>query len=145
MMALHHLSYMVPSRVVVKNNAWTPTVPDSKNAFFKIVKNEDLIAAEMKRRSIVCKEKEIKDHPMVFESKIANEVKYFVGVGNFIYECTSFIDAVDAAFKIFVTFKIPFPPECAMIWLFLNEIFYKINLQQKPSAKLIFTLNSFQL
>lgn len=95
----------------------------------------------MNRRSIICKQKGIEEHPVVFESK--NEVKYFVGVGNTIYECTSFIDAVDAAFKIFVTFKIPFPPECEKVWLFLNEIFYKIQLQQKPNATIMSNLSSY--
>lgn len=145
MNALHHLNYIMPSRVVVKNKAWTPTVADSKNAFFNMVKNEHSIIAKMNSRKIACNEKKIQEHPMIFEFEVSKNVEYRVGLGDATYECESFIDAVEAAFKCFVTFKIPFPPECANLWHFLNQIFYKIDLHQKPSAKMISILNSYKL
>lgn len=140
LMAMHHLSCMIPSKVVVKKKTWTPTILDSKDAFMKIAKSKEQISLEMNRRNAVCKGKGVRNHPIIFESG----TEYFVGVEETIYECSSFIHAVDVAFKIFATLKIPFPPECVNVWMFLNEAFYRTNLKQKASAKLLSNLNYFK-
>ncbi len=145
MMALHNLSYLMPTRVVVNNKSIYPAVAESKRAFFQIVGKEQSMVSSMNTRNAVCREKGIKEHPVIFEYENRNEMQYSVCVSDTIYDCSSFIDAVDVAFKVYVIFEIPFPPECEKIWLFLNEIFYKCDLPQKPSAKLISILNNYQL
>lgn len=142
-MALHNVSYLIPTRVSTKKKTWLPTIVDSKDAFLKLVANGlKGIEKQLKIRKVRCEEKGMEEHLLILESTM-NE--YFMGVGATIYECPSFIDALDAAFKFFVVFKINFPPDCSKIWHFLNQIFYKIDLPQKPSANIISALNSFKL
>lgn len=146
-MALHHLSYTVPTKVSIekKNVSWTPTIPDSKDSFLMVVKNSAEMDKFLKSQYKLCELKNIKQHPIIFELKNSKEIKYIIAVGNTTYESASLIDAVDEAFKIFVMLKIPFPPQCDRVWLFLNELFYKIALEQRANAKMISMLNSYKM
>lgn len=144
-MAFHYLSYLVPTKVTVKQKTWTPSIPDSQQAFLKIVTNSNAIVGEMKKQKAICDMRGIPDHPIVFVLEKSESNKYFVGLCETVYEIESVIDAVDAAFKFFVMFEIPFPPQAVKFWLFLNQIFYKIDLPQKPNYKMVSVLNSFHL
>lgn len=141
MMAMHHLSFLTPVKVT-NNVTWTPSIVQSKESFFKTIKNEQQITAEMGIRRSQREKKEILPHPMIFE--ILNKGKYVVAIGETFYDCTSFIDAVDAAFKIYVILNIPFSPECSKVWRFLNEIFYKLDLELTPDPKLMSMVSSFK-
>lgn len=152
-MALHHVSCLIPAKVTTKKKTWTPSIVCSEEAFLKIVSNRTEVATEMKIRNDFCTERSIPYHPVLFECPKKSEDlddtegsdanNYLIGICDTIYECDSLIDAVDSAFKMFAILKIPFPPECKKIWLFLNEIFYKIQLQQQPTYNLVSSLNSF--
>lgn len=142
-MAFHNLSYLQPSNTTTKKKRWTPTIQDSKDSFLITTTRSELFSKELKKRKVVLELKGIPDHPIILESSTAKE--YFVGVGDTIYKCDSVVDAVDVAFKFFVVFKIPFPPECEMVWLFLNQFFYKIELKQQPNTKLISMYNSYNV
>lgn len=155
-MSLHHVSSLIPKQVTTTKKTWTPSIVCSEEAFLVIVENEAEMIAELKKRNNFCATRGILHHPLMFECKKAKsskggdggdgseERKYFIGLGDTIYACESLIEALDASFKLFVMFKIPFPPECKRIWIFLNEIFYKINLQEKPNYKIISSLNSYK-
>lgn len=141
-MSLHHVSYLVPSKTTAKNKTtWTPTILESQEAFFKSVKNQELLLNEMKKRKKVCDFKGIQDHPMIFEVSSGKDTKYCVALCETIYECKDLIQAVEASFKIFAMLKIPFPPECEKVWFFVNEIFFKVKFEKKPNFKLLSNLN----
>lgn len=144
-MALHNLSFTVPTRVKCNNQLWTPTISESQDAFLLKVKHSNTIVKEMKKVKIICETRGIAKHPVIFEVDHSEKTEYFVAVYETIYQCPSLIAAVDTAFKLFVMWKIPFPPQCVKVWLFLNQIFYKINLPQQPNFKMVSISSSYQL
>lgn len=146
LMAFHHLHYIVPVKCTVKKKSWTPAIPQSQEAFLKKVKNSNSIASELKTyKATFYDEKGIPEHPIVFEVKNSRTTNYVVSVCQTNYDCPSLIEAVDATFKFYVMFNIPFPPQCVTFWLFINQIFYKINLPQKPDFKMVSMYDSFNL
>lgn len=145
LMAFHNLSYLLPSKVSTKKKTWTPSIPDSTDAFVQIVKNSNSMVARMKAQKSISDEYGIAYHPTILEVQNSKTNDYFVGICETIYDSTSFIAAVDGAFKLFVMLNIPFPPQCSKFWLFLNQIFYKLDLPQKPNYKMVSVLNSFTL
>ncbi|XP_037033372.1 uncharacterized protein LOC119072298 [Bradysia coprophila] len=148
-MALHQLSYTVPAHTTSEKNkhkiTWAPTIPESKDAFLVVVNDSEELDKRLKLQYRLCELKNFKIHPVIFVMGKANNTRYVIALGSIRYECESLIDAVDDAFKIYVMMKIPFPPQCARVWLFLNELFYKIDLEQKPSAKIMSMLDSYQI
>lgn len=144
-MAFHSLHFNVPTKVATKKKTWTPTILDSQDAFLQEVQNSNSIVAKMKGQKALSDIRGIPDHPIIFEVANSETIDYFVCVCNTTYDCASLIEAVDVTFKFYVLFNLPFPPQCINFWLFLNQIFYKINLPQEAKAKMISVLNSFQL
>lgn len=144
-MAFHNLHYVVPTKCTFQKKTWTPTIPESQEAFIKMVNNSNAIAIEMKKHKALYEGKGIQDHPIVFEVKNSGSRGYCVVVCQTIYDCSSLIEAVDAAFKFYVMCNIPFPPQCVKFWMFLNQFFYKIDLPQKANFKMASIYNSFQL
>ncbi len=142
-MGLFHLSCMVPLRTKTKKKTWTPTIIESKDGFCVTVKRSAAIDTEVKKRILTCEIKGMKDHPMIFH--VADNQEYIVRYGSFSYKSKNgFIDAVDTAFKMCAMFEIPFPDDSSKIWHFFNELFYKINLEEKANAAFTSQLSSFE-
>lgn len=145
-MSLHSVTFLVPKRVSTKKKTWTPAIACSENAFLWVVKKKEDIAGVMQCRKTACDLMDIDYHPMMFECNTKDGgPKYFIGICDVTYECNSFLQAVDASFKIFIMFKIPFPPECKRVWIFLNEIFYKIKLQSEANEIIVSNSDSYEL
>lgn len=143
-MAFHHLHFLVPTKVTCKKKNWTPCIPESEDGFLKVVKSSNSIAKEMEDHKIFSDLKGIGDHPIIFVVRNMGNADYFVAICRVIYKCESLIHAVNAAFQIYVMLNIPFPPQCEKVWSFINQIFYKIELQPEPNFKMVSVLNSFQ-
>lgn len=52
--------------------------------------------------------------------------RIFVILGNVMYEESCIVDAIDLAFKIFVTLGIPYPVYTIQLWTLIEKAVYKI-------------------
>ncbi len=144
-MAFHHLHYLVPAKTKSSKCTWTPSIPESQQAFLVEVKSFNSIASEMASQKSFCDLKGFPDHPKIFVIGNTAKAEYCVAMYESIYKCESLMGAVNAAFQIFVMLNIRFPPQCVKVWTFLNQIFFKIDLLEKPTFKMVSLMNSFQL
>lgn len=142
-MAFHHLHYLVPTKTKSSKCTWTPSIPESQEAFLLVVKSFNAIASQMASQKLFCDLKGFADHPKIFVVKNTGKAEYCVAVQESIYKCESLLIAVNAAFQVYVLFNIRFPPQCEKVWSFLNQIFFKIDLQEKPTFKMVSIMNSF--
>lgn len=141
---MHYL--FPPAKTSTENCTWTPSIPDSKNSFFKLVTKSSM-KREIDKRNIVRSLKKIDHHPMIFGIGASLEEidEFAVVISDVIYfEFTTFIDALDVAFKVFNIFNLKFPPESVNFWIFLNEMFYKTDIKTKSCPKLKSLLTNFE-
>lgn len=145
-MALHNLSYTVPAVTSKTSVKWTPCIPESKDSMLIEVNNSTEISKRLKFLYGLCERKNFRKHPVIFIIKKSKEPSsYVIAFEDIRYTCDSLISAVDDAFKIYVMMKVPFPPQCVRVWVFINELFYKVALEEKPNAKIISMLDSFKI
>lgn len=55
---------------------------------------------------------------------------FFVVMGENKVAVNGFVDALDVCLKIFILYKIEYPPESKAVWILLNKIFF--NLEAGP-------------
>lgn len=94
----------------------------------KLVEDKALIEGHVSLAKKDRQKKQLDLYPMIFGIGEDNEsVKEFILRYNEIcYSFYNFVEALDAAFKFYIFFKIPFPPEHKRLWALINGIFYKI-------------------
>ncbi len=131
----------IPSPVTWQNKRWKPSIDTSIECFFNITTNKESMEELLKKHLRSCDKKEIQYFPLIFgigddEKKLS---EYVVAIGEVFYTFQSFIEAMDAAFKCFIFYKIPFPPQVLRFWSLMNEIFYKIKI---PQLELTSTLSA---
>lgn len=114
-----------------------PSIVDSGNTLLKLVKDEDIESVITNRRTTFVSNN-IKSHPYIIglgESKF--KIKHFyVVLGETKVKVSDFITALDFCFKLFIIFKIPYPPESRAVWIILNKVFFDINVTSIMTARL---------
>ncbi len=93
---------------------------------------------QLKKFLLSCESKEIPYFPIIFGigEDERNMSKFVVALHDVYYSFDNFIDAMDAAFKCFVFYRINYPPQVKRFWTLINALFYKIvndQLQIKSS------------
>lgn len=54
------------------------------------------------------------------------------------YKVNSFLKAIDVCFKLFFVLNQRFPPECELLWLFIQQFIFEIKLKtDATNAKLL--------
>lgn len=120
---------MEPTTVVLKNKKrFRATIPSSKNRLLRLVLDIDMIEGHL---SLAKKDRETKQldlYPMIFGIGEGYESvsEFILRYNDINYTFYKFVEALDATFKFYIFFKIPFPPEHKRFWALINGIFYKI-------------------
>lgn len=102
--------------------------------------------AILKKNLTSCDVKELQHYPIIFGvgDDNRNLHEYVVAIRDVFYTFPNFIEAMDAAFKCFVVYNIPFPPQVVKYWMIINGIFYKIDhVQLKLTPSVSALLKSF--
>lgn len=132
------LHYLLSPGSKGQSKRWLPTMKASASTVYKYVKYSCKIELELEKRATFCKEKNFKEHPLVFgvaESEDSVE-EFVVAVGNLRYKFTDYLRALDTTFKIYNFFGIKFPPESRKVWLIINALFYDIETEEVIDGKL---------
>lgn len=137
--ALHGAA--IPSSVMLGKKRWKPSIESSQDCFFKYTLNRETMEKDLKLNLANCDKKYIQHHPLIFGigDDNTNITEYVVAVSDVFYKFPTFIEAMDAAFKCYIFFKIGFPPQTIRFWALINAIFYKV---QNVDLKLTPTLSS---
>lgn len=119
-------------------NKWLPSMKSSQRTIYKFIQYSCKIPIEMDKRNTFCKEKNMKEHPLIFgvgdNKDSVNE--FIVAFKNLRYTFNDYLRALDAVFKMYNFFGIDFPPESQKVWVIINELFYKLKTKEKASGKL---------
>lgn len=105
-----------------------PSISDSKNTLLKFIKDED-VDLVIQNRNSQCSLYKIKQHPFIvgYGSSKYIILNFYVVIGDTKIKADDFVSALDLCLKMFILFKIPYPPESKAVWLLLNKIFFNIN------------------
>lgn len=143
-MGLFHVPVNIPTAFNFGPKRWRPTIKHSKLSVFKFVYSKTSIAKAIKLRNTERSLRNIDDHPIIYGigESIDEIFEFFVVMGDIIYEFKSFIEALDASFKIYKVLKRKYAKESSKFWNFIDLAFYKIQKNQNPS--LVAVMNSLQ-
>lgn len=139
----------IPTAVTWQNKRWKPSIQTSQDCFFINVTDDEQMQKELKKKLKSCDSKELEYYPIIFgvgegERNIST---YVVALHDVFYSFETFIEAMDAAFKCYIFYRIKFPPQVVKFWTFINHLFYKINHPQlvvsAPLASITNSLNRF--
>lgn len=84
-------------------------------------------------------------HPIIFCIQKGNGLQQFVvAFHQSLYNCRRLSDAVDVSFKIYSVLHIDYPKESRQFYVFLNKMFYDINLNMRKSAKVLILSNKIK-
>lgn len=126
-MALLH--FMSPTTVYLQNKKrYRPTIESSKCRLLQLVDDESLIGNRIKLVLKDRQEKQLKLYPLIFGIGESNETveQFVLKFSHITLKFDSIVEAFDAAFKLYLFFKIEFPPEHQRFWAVINCLFYKI-------------------
>lgn len=128
-----------------KKKGRKPSIPDSRNTFLKFIKDED-VDFVIENRNIQCSLMKIPVHPFIVGHGTSKYIiqSFYVVIGENKIEMNNFVEALDLTLKMFITFKIPYPPESKAVWILLNKIFFDINVDQLMSARICEIHNSMK-
>lgn len=136
----------IPSSIVWKNKRWKPSIDTSKECFFQVAADKGAMLSKLLVHLKSCDLKQVPHFPIIYGigRDIENLLEFVVAISEIIYTFPTFLEAMDAAFKCFIFYNIPFPPQVVRFWSLINGIFYKNeNPQIKLSSSLSSTLKSF--
>lgn len=150
LLVLH--SIIQPSRRIAinkenKKNYWRPTINNSQDSFILHVKTENDVLHAAELRSKMYKEMGLGCQPYVIA--VGTEIKslecFFVVLENILYKFDSALKAVDTCFKIFNVLNIMYPLESELVWIFIENFFYKIsNTKSKLSPTVSCIINDLK-
>lgn len=127
-LALQHL--MVPSTVVLKNHKrYKATIEKSKMWLFKLIDCKTLIEAHLTLAKTDRQIKQLEEYPIIFGIGECNTSvsEFILAFHDIRYKFYTIIEAIDAAFKCYMIFRVNFPPEHKRLWVLLNALFYKVD------------------
>lgn len=142
--AMHALA--IPTTIVWQNKRWKPSIDTSKECFFRNATDKDSMLSMLQVHLRSCDKKKLQRYPIIYGigEDEENLSEYVVATSDVIYTFSTFLEAMDAAFKCFVFYNITFPPQVIRFWSLINSIFYKIiNPQLKLTSSLSAILKSF--
>lgn len=130
---------MEPASIMLPNKKrFRPTIPSSKDRLLKLVDDISQTDAQLKLFYLDRQRKKLKIYPIIFGIAENYDLvsKFLLKYNDICYEFDSFVEALDAAFKFYIFFKLPFSPEHKRLWVLLNGLFYKIesDLLEETSA-----------
>lgn len=129
-LALHAVA--MPAGTVTGKKRWKPSCVTSQMCFIQHVTDTGKMRSELRLHLADCDKKKLVRYPIIYgvgptEIEVS---EYVVAVDDALYSFTTILDAMDAAFKCFIIFKIPFPPTVSKFWTLINHLFYKIKYDE---------------
>lgn len=123
---------MVPS---IQKNWKKPTIRDAQKGVIVEVESDQHIDSIIADR-FGSNDNEIQHYPMIFFIKRDNNPDEFVVKLHLMrYSFNHLNQALDVTFKMFNVFRIDYPVQSKQFYVFLNELFYKIEIKVKKSSK----------
>lgn len=134
------LHYLLPP--AYGGSKWKPSYVDSQNTFLKFIKDEN-IDKEIENRNTICQMRGIKWHPYIIgQGSSKRKIKFFYVVCHDIkMKVDNFVSALDLCMKLFILLQIPYPPESRAVWIVVNRLFYKINVDGLMTSRYLQFLN----
>lgn len=117
--------YLVPPRATVRK--FTLTMDASVKSFYQFATSVNNLEDKIKERADYCLNKKIEPHPIIFGYNVLPKIQYVVVINKMRFYFNEFLNAFDLAFKLFIFFNIPFPPESLKFWNIINSLFYDLN------------------
>lgn len=162
-LALHGV--FKPTLMGSKNgNFYKPSIVDSQDSFIQLTTHHDFAGAVEEREKIRLS-RNITEHPwivgistikeevtrtskkkrynkFIYDIDDVEKIEFFrIIFRNVQYEGENFLKTLDLCFKIYATFKIPYP-ESKKVWCFLDQAFY--GLSNETTSKTIDLLNKLK-
>lgn len=112
-----------------QKKTWKPTIAASQESFCTI-SNAAAAKTKIQERDTKYKEMGMTNQTYIMaigEDKFA--IEYFLVIlDGIIYRLDNMVKAIDVAFKMQFVLGIEYARECVLVWLFIQNYFYNINL-----------------
>lgn len=119
------------------------SIGDSQNKFIQHCYTINELDNAIEKFGEDCQKTKTTVQPTIFLVGELHQVKYFyVYFNNIKYEAPTFIKCLDICFKCFMVLNFEYPPETRLIWLFIQNYIYDINLKNDPKNAGVCTLIS---
>lgn len=128
------LHYLVPPSAV--SQKMTPSMESSKLSFYQFATSNAELDQKMKSRIQYWKTKNIDPHSIIFGLNIDSDVRYVVVMNDMRTQFIDFLKALDAAYKMFHFFNIPYPPESLKFWSIISVLLYDLKNDLHITGKL---------
>ncbi|XP_070073389.1 uncharacterized protein [Drosophila takahashii] len=70
-------------------------------------------------------------------SSLYNFEKYFVYISGIFYELPNILKSVEICFKIFIVLNLKYPDPCCLVWTFIQQHFFDLNLKSDLKNRIL--------
>lgn len=107
------------------NKVWKVSIQDSVSSFHTTLEDWCLLGNVVEKIQEKSHEYGINIQPMIFSCE-KGEFTYAVKLDDIFYRSSSFIECLDACFKLFFVFDLDYPIQSKKFWEFIQLFFYEI-------------------
>jgi hypothetical protein len=150
-LALSAIHSMVYTSRLVKNRSkasekWAFSIVDSQNAVVHIVNSLDDLDRDLKERQKRRQKFGLPPQPLIIVVKSLLEAEqYIIKFDDINYEFSSILLCFDVLFKLFFVFNLQYPEEAKNFFVFIQKLFYQMNLSSDPvCSKISSQLSQFE-
>lgn len=123
---------------------WKPSIKDSQDSFvvhLTTINNLEKIVSD-KRKKCEILQRTLQPFIIIEGETISKINNFYIYFDNIYLKLNTFVQCVDACFKIFQVFSLKYPVECDQVWTFLQQYFYNILTTHDKNSPQIFNLIS---